>query len=298
MGTQRFHFRAGFAVADITPDLAIRPCVLDGHAASGVRDPLEVGALVLGVADEDPVALICADRFQFGTGVLDRVGGASLLPDGRVLVLCSGVPTTPECGPDPADVGRVAREVGDAVRRAAAELVPCRLGWGTMQVSVPGGPDLRVNLLKIERAESTRTPVCAAFSLGRPAVGLGEPLVSAGWVGEVRRALPWPSLFLPGFPDVPEVCDPVALPGGVAASVRRLWDRTTTSPSGAWAWRGMDLATKALRAGRIGNRRVAFWPGEPPGTAELPEDCVSLVGAGASSGEEAVSAMREGLAQV
>lgn len=297
MGTQRCHFRAGFAVADITPDLRRQSCVLGGQPASGVRDRLEVGALVLGVADEDPVALICADRFRFHSEAFDRVRGASPLPDARVLFSCSGVPTTPECGPDLADVGRVAREVGDAVRRAAAELVPCRLGWGTVQLSVPHGPELPMHLLKIERAESTRTPICAAFSLRRPAVTVRQPVISVGWVGELRRVLPWPSLFLPGLQDGTEGWDSAAVPGVVASSLRQLWDRTTTAPSGAWAWSEWHGGTDVPRVGQIGTRRLLFWPGEPPGTGEFPLDCVSLVGAGVPMTAAMVAMMRDALAE-
>jgi len=347
----RVHFRAGFVAADITPDPAAEPEELSGYVAreqpaTGVRDRLQAGVLALGGSGEEPRVLVGLDLCMLGAESAARIADACPLPGERVLLACSHTHAAPAtypllgCGtPHPAYLRRVALAVGDAARRAIAAAVPCRLGWGRRPAALrwgnrrdPGGPvDGRLHLLKLERADSTRQPICAVWSAACHPVVLGSDnrLVSADWVGVVRRALPFPSLFLQGFcgDQNPLARGELALQAweGLAGELAALWDTTPTAPAGPLLWRrraldlprlggdaaaglpaagragaalhqwaqdvarpGQDIppSPAALAACRIGNGRVAFWPGEPhlAHSVALPPDCLAVGQAGATVG--------------
>jgi neutral ceramidase len=265
----RGHFRAGFATADITPDPASRRVELSGYVlrqppATAVRDPIEAAVLALSVDDEPPKLLVSLDLCALDEPAARRIAGACPVPDGDVLLTCTHTHSAPAvypllgCGePDPTYVRTVARQVGDAARRALAELAPCRLGWGTAVVEPPlwgnrrdpAGPrDLRVRLLKVERAESHRAPVAAVWSVACHPVVLGpeNTRVSADFVGVVRAALGLPSLMLQGFSGDQNPCargeEALGAWTRLAEVLRALWDRTPTAPSGAWGYAEAEVS--------------------------------------------------------
>ncbi len=318
----RVHFRAGFATADITPDGTVD---LSGYVAreqpsAGLRDRLSASVLAVAGHGEKPTLLVGLDLCILDADVVNRITGACPVEDDRVLLCCSHTHAAPAtypligCGtPSPAYVRQLALRVGDAARRAMAEAVPVRLGWGVRPSARPlwgnrrdpAGPvDPRVSLLKVERADSTRRPVCAVWSLAcHPVVfGSDNRLVSADWVGAVRNALPWPSLFLQGFcgdQNPLERGEGALAPWtAVATHLQEMWNVTPTAPAGPYALarRTVDLprlpgdpadrlpdqaamrqwaqtvarpgapvpATPAEAAAlRLGNGQAVFWPGEP-----------------------------------
>ena len=312
MAAPRVHFRAGFAVQDITPDLSQGPVELTGFVvreqpALAVRAPLLATALVLGGADQEPVALVALDTCIVGEAALARILAACPLPPERVLVHASHTHATPGlyrlvgCGEMSGGyVEFVAERVGRAVRQALELVGPCRVGWGRLALPAApwhnrreaGGPtDPRVQILKIERADSTRTPVCALWSVPCHPVVLGSRgrEVSSDLVGEVRRRLPWPSLFVQGFAgdQNPRALGEEGLGvwGPVAEAVAQLWSATPTAPAGWWGLERRSLMLPRGRGDPVANLPVEgrpalamrAWaaeiarPGEaiPPSAAEL-----------------------------
>lgn len=273
MPAPRLHFRAGFARVDITPDPGRQRVELSGYVArqqpaEGVRDRLEAAVLAIAGEGEEPRAVVGLDLCILGEGAAGRIAAACPLPDDRILLACShthGAPATYPligCGePDPAYERWLSLRVGDAVRRALADMVPCRLGWGRRRLAEPlwgnrrdpAGPvDPRLHLLKIERADSARTPICALWSAACHPVVLGAEnrLVSADWVGEARRALPWPSLFLQGFcgdqnPLRRGESELGAWPA-LAPQLADLWSVTPTANVGPFAWSSRVLQLPRL----------------------------------------------------
>ena len=264
MGAARVHFRAGVATVDITPDPERQRVELSGYVAreqpaDGVRDRLLGTVLVIAGSDEaEPTAIVGLDLCILSAAAVERITQAGPLPPERVLLVCSHSHSAPAtypligCGdPDPAYARSLAVRVGDAIRRAIMAMVPCRLGWGRRAVAPvlwgnrrdpAGATDPRIQLLKIERSDSARDPVCALWSLACHPVTLGPDArrVSADWVGEVRRALPWPSLFLQGFAGDQnplargeDACRAFA---DMAPTMIGLWDATLTAASGPFGW--------------------------------------------------------------
>ena len=264
MPARRVHFRAGFAEADITPDPGRRRVELSGYVArvqpaAGVRDRLKAAVLAIAAAGEEPRALVGLDLCILGAAAATRIASACPLPADRIVLACSHTHAAPAtypligCGdPDPVYERWLSLRVGDAMRRAVAGMVSCRLGWGRRRLSEPrwgnrrdpgGATDPRLHLLKIERSESARTPICAVWSAACHPVVLGAEnrLVSADWVGQVRQALPWPSLFLQGFcGDQNPLCRGMSELGawsGLAGEVADLWSVTPTASAGPCGWR-------------------------------------------------------------
>lgn len=273
MPSPRTHFRAGFATADLTPDPGIQRVELSGYVvreqpAQGVRDRVQAAVLAIAAAGEAPTAIVGLDWCILGQQAVARIVAACPLPNDHVLLACSHTHAAPAtypllgCGdPDPAYERWAAVRIGDAVRRAVAEMVPCRLGWGRRPVAdapwgnrrAPGGAsDPRVHLLKVERAESARRPVCAVWSVACHPVVLGPDnrLVSADWVGHVRQALPWPSLFLQGFcgDQNPRRQGESAMEGwpDLAREVSALWNVTPTAHAGAFGWQRREVLLPRL----------------------------------------------------
>ncbi len=292
MATARVHFRAGFATVDITPDPAEGRVELSGYVAreqpaTGVRDRLRAGVLALGGEGCDPWLLVGLDLCILDAAAAGRLAAACPLPEERVVLCCSHTHAAPAtypligCGaPDPAYVRRAALAVGDAARRALADAVPCRVGWGRRALPSgalwgnrrdPAGPvDPRVHLMKIERSDSTRRPVCAVWSVACHPVVLGADnrAVSADWVGEVARALPFPSLFLQGF------CgdqDPLRRGeaelgpwAALAAELGALWNVTPTAAAGPLGW-----ARREVRLPRLPGDAVPPRPADPRAAAAM-----------------------------
>lgn len=264
MGAARVHFRAGVATVDITPDPERQRVELSGYVAReqpalGVRDRVQATVLAIAGSDEsEPTAIVGLDLCGLSAAASLRIAQASPLPAERVLLVCSHSHSSPAtypligCGdPDPAYERLLAVRVGDAIRRAITAMVPSRLGWGRRAVTSPlwgnrrdpaGATDPRIQLLKIERSDSTREPVCALWSLACHPVTFGADArrVSADWVGEVRGALPWPSLFLQGFAgdQNPLACGEEACRAftGLAPTLTALWDATLTAAAGPFGW--------------------------------------------------------------
>ena len=320
MPAPRVHFRAGFATVDLTPDPGTSAVELSGYAgrrqpATGVRDRIRGAVLALGGAAEPPWLLVALDLCALGPTEVAGITAACPGDPGRMLLCCSHTHSAPAthalagCRPDPAYVRHVGLRVADAARRAIAEAVPCRLGWGRAAVAPlwanrreSGGPlDPRVHLLKVERADSTRAPLGALWSLAcHPAVLQAEHrLISADWVGAITANLPYPSAFLQGFcgDQNPRVRGEAALASwaGLAPEIGQLWDVTPTAPAGPLRWCRRALALPRLAgpdqpaevaAARIGNGRITFWPGDPhlAHALGLPGDCLGVGHTGATVG--------------
>ena len=307
MPAARVHFRAGFATVDITSDPARQRVELSGYAArtqpaEGVRDRLQAAVLAIAAEGEAPTALVGADLCILGAEAVERVCSACPLPDERILLACSHSHAAPStypligCGdPDPGYERWLALRVGDAVRRAVADMVPCRLGWGRADTAVglwgnrrdPAGPtDPRLHLLKIERTGGSRTPVCAVWSVACHPVVLGADnrQVSADWVGVVRLGLPWPSLFLQGFCGDQNPLrrgeGELGAWAGLAAAVTNLWSTTPTATTGAFGWRRRALEVPRLpgdvTGGLPAGEAMARWAAEVarPGQAVPPTPAV------------------------
>lgn len=298
MPTTRVHFRAGFAALDLTPDPPAQAVDLSGYVdrvqpALGVRDRLRTAVLAVGAAGEEPLALVGLDLCILGPRAVAALRAACPLPPDRLLLCCSHTHAAPAtypligCGtPDPAYEAWLGARVGVALRRALAEMVPCRLGWGRRTLEAApwsnrrdpaGATDPRLHLLKVERADSARTPICGLWSAACHPVVLGADnrLVSADWVGEVARALPWPSLFLQGFCGDQNPrrrgAEALAAWGPLAGVLGALWDGTPTANAGAWGWRHGVLALPRLPGdaepaasgtASPGERALARWAGE------------------------------------
>ncbi len=311
------HFRAGFAQMDITPEpgrvtLGAGP---SARAAQGVRDRLSAAALALGGAGgEAGVTVVALDSAGVDAAAHARIHAACAGPGDRVILCCShgqGAPFLAEGPTVDADyLGQVAARASAAARQARSAMVPARLGWGRRALDTPpwggrspGGPaDGRLHLLRIERAQSGREPICALWSLAcRPsALGPGNGQVSADLVGAVRGGLPWPSLFLQGFAADQEPRDvgegALAAWDAVAEVLAALWRSTPTAPAGALALAdgtcplpgaGGGPRAAEIVALRLHNGRAAFWPGGPPahlGRA-LPADCLPVGYAGVVPGD-------------
>lgn len=285
MGVARDHFRAGVATVDITPDPERQLVELSGYVdreqpAVGVRDRLQATVLAVGgAAGGEPVAIVGLDLCILGADTCARIAEASPLTDERVLLVCSHTHSAPAtypligCGePDPAYARRLAVLVGDAIRRAVMAMVPVRVGWGRRVLAPPlwgnrrdpvGPVDPQVRLLKIERADSAREPVCALWSLACHPVTLGPDnrRVSADWVGALRAALPWPSLFLQGFcgdqnplARGEEACRAFA---DLAPQLTALWEATLTAASGPLGWARQALAVPRLPGDAYAQRPAA-----------------------------------------
>lgn len=161
------HLYAGFAARCLLPDLAVEPLELSGYAAriqpaTGVRDPLQVGALALATEAAKPHLLIALD-------------------------LCA------------AAAAAAALDALAPCRLGWGRAVLTDPPWGNRR-DPAGVVDLRLHGLKIERADRLRTPVCLLWSAACHAVVLeaSERRISADWVGVVRARLPYPPLFVPG----------------------------------------------------------------------------------------------------
>jgi neutral ceramidase len=349
----RGSFRAGFAVADITPDPGAQRVELSGYVARqqpalGVRDRLQVAALALAVGEEAPLLLVALDLCILDGPTAALLAAACPLSPQRVWLACSHTHAAPAtypllgCGePDPGYAALVAKRVGGAARSALATMEPCRLGWGRTALAPPlwgnrrdpAGPwDGRIHLLKIERAESDRAPVVAVWSLACHPVVLGPEnrMVSADFVGVVREALSFPSFFLQGCCGDQNPRDRGESALGVwrqaAEALQTLWQGTPTASRGPWAvasapvalprlpgdgipplptpdpavaaamrlWQGRvatpGAAVPPSRAEvtvlRLGNGRVALWPGEPFVSLQgaLPSDTLAVGHVGPSVG--------------
>jgi hypothetical protein len=310
------HFRAGFAQTDITPEPGrVTPGRgPDARPAQGVRDRLSAAALALGGAGgQAALTVIALDSAGGDAAARARIHAACAGPGDQVVLCCSqgqGAPFLAD-GPaaDPEYLGQVAALAGAAARQARAAMVPARLGWGRRELDTPpwgggaaGGPaDGRLHLLRIERAQSGREPICALWSLAcRPsAPGSGNGQVSADLVGAVRGRLPWPSLFLQGVAGDQAARDTgdgaLSAWEGVAELLVALWRSTPTAPAGALALAAGTCPLPGAGGGpreaeivvlRLHNGRAAFWPGGPPahlGRA-LPADCLPVSYAGAVRG--------------
>ena len=252
--------RAGFAVADITPDVG---CVLGGFAArpapsNGVDTPIE--CRVLCVHDGEAPAIVASfdllglmrpsvewwlKRIERGIGV----------PAGRVVLACSHTHSGPMSCPlrsigtaDEAYVSRVEAGLMDAAKRAIADLRDAKPRWGEAPVTLginrrvrdgkttkfgvnPDGPtDHLVRVLVLERSDR---PIAVMLHACHPYVlGANSLLISADFCGyavSAMRERGYEAMYLNGCA---ANIAPLAGSQGVGAAVRegrRLADAVMTA---------------------------------------------------------------------
>src|SRR5262245_7379302 len=131
--------RAGAAASNVTPwlDVSINGGMQD-QRATAVHDELHARALLL-EGGGDRIALVIVDSCMLPRGVVDdakrQIREALGLPSERILIAAthshSTGAATPvfQSDPDPAYPSFLARRISDAVRRAAGNLQPARIGW-------------------------------------------------------------------------------------------------------------------------------------------------------------------------
>ncbi|HEX2514996.1 MAG TPA: hypothetical protein VH257_09855, partial [Chloroflexota bacterium] len=214
--------RAGYAAVEITPPVGVD---LTGFIAregpcTGTRDPLWARALVFESAPQERgspggqgslgerVALVTCDLIGLGRHLVGRVrrriaASSGIAPQG-LLFNCSHTHAGPETGvlttigmPHPAYLASLERGLGDAVERAASDLVPVRLHLGSTRVPEGlalnrvyrrvGQPERYDRELVVLRVEPLATVV--AFACHAVALGSGERNASADFVAPLRREL-------------------------------------------------------------------------------------------------------------
>ncbi len=206
--------RAGVARVDITPPPGID---LTGFIArdgpcSGVHDPLLVTAFVAEQADQR-VALVSCDLIGLGAALVRRVrarvAAETGLPPDAQLYACTHTHAGPETGviptlgiPDPSYLSRLEEALVTAVRSAAEQVQPVRLGWArgvcnaaahNRVLARAGQDDTRIDPeVLVGRIETVRgVPVAALvhYTCHPVAAGAENRLASADWCGVVRQVL-------------------------------------------------------------------------------------------------------------
>jgi neutral ceramidase len=137
-------FRAGAATSNITPWLGVS--ISGGFQdvkARHVHDELHARCLVLDDG-ETRLAFAIVDVALLGRELIDeakaRIREHTGIPPTHVLIAAThthSAPTTiplAQCEPDPAYQKFLVQRVADGVRRAANQLAPARIGWGTVDV--------------------------------------------------------------------------------------------------------------------------------------------------------------------
>ena len=134
-------FRAGAATSNITPPLGIS---LNGgmqdRAAEHIHDELHARTLVLDDG-QTKLAIVVCDSCMIPQAVLNTAKhlahGHTGIPMDQMLVSATHTHTTPTAGsvfqsePDPRYLEFLATRIADGIRRAAHNLAPAKIGWGT-----------------------------------------------------------------------------------------------------------------------------------------------------------------------
>ncbi|MFA6545746.1 MAG: neutral/alkaline non-lysosomal ceramidase N-terminal domain-containing protein [Limisphaerales bacterium] len=137
-------FRAGAATSVITPWLGVS--ISGGFQdmkARHVHDELHARCLVLDDG-QTRLAFVMVDVALLGQGLIDEAKALirehTGIPPTHVLIAAThthSAPTTiplAQCEPDPAYQQFLVQRVADGVRRAANQLAPARIGWGSVDV--------------------------------------------------------------------------------------------------------------------------------------------------------------------
>lgn len=136
--------RAGAAASNITPPLGVSICgYFNDRRAEHVHDELQARCLVLDDGRRRLAIVIC-DSCMIPRAVTDaarqRIERDTGIPAGHVLVAATHTHSAPTCAgvfqsePDADYQAFLIRRISDGVRRAANQLAPARLGWGSGRV--------------------------------------------------------------------------------------------------------------------------------------------------------------------
>ena len=135
--------RAGAATSNITPRLGVS---LNGgmsdRTAQYIHDELHARSLVLDDG-ENKLAIVVCDSCMLPRSILDEAkhlahGHTGIAPD-QMLVSATHTHTAPtvtgvfQSDPDPAYARFLAVRIADGIRRAAHNLAPAKVGWGSGQ---------------------------------------------------------------------------------------------------------------------------------------------------------------------
>lgn len=133
-------FRAGAATSNITPPLGISiNGGMSDRTATHVHDELHARALVL---DDGAtrLAIVVCDSCMIPRTVLDKAKhlahSHTAIPLDRMTISATHAHSAPTAGsvfqsdPDPAYLEFLAQRISDAIRRAANNLQPAKVGWG------------------------------------------------------------------------------------------------------------------------------------------------------------------------
>ncbi len=134
-------FRAGAATSNITPPLGVS---LNGgmsdRAATHIHDDLHARALVLDDG-QTKLAIVVCDSCMLPRTVLDaakqQAHAYTGIPLDRMLISATHAHSAPTAGPtfqsepDAEYLEFLSRRISDGIRRAAHNLAPAQVGWGT-----------------------------------------------------------------------------------------------------------------------------------------------------------------------
>ena len=207
--------RAGYASVDITPPVGtdLTGFIAREGPCEGTLDPLEARALVLEDGDGNRAALVTCDLIGLGRHLVARVRSraalASGVPEAAQLFNCSHTHSGPETGvlttiglPNPEYLASLEERLADVVTRAARDLAPVRLRIASVDVPEglavnrvyrkhgrPEAYDRRLTVVRIETAGGTPFASLVSFACHAVALGHGERLASADYVGALRGTL-------------------------------------------------------------------------------------------------------------
>ena len=134
-------FRAGAATSNITPPLGVN---INGGMANGtalhVHDELHARCLVLDNG-QNKLAIVVCDSCMIPQAILDKAKhlahGFCGIPLAQMLISATHSHSTPavagvfQSDPEPEYAEFLAVRISDGIRRAANNLAPARIGWGT-----------------------------------------------------------------------------------------------------------------------------------------------------------------------
>ena len=316
--------RAGYAAVEITPPVGTELTGFIGREGpcEGTLDPLEARALVVEDDAGNRAALVTCDLIGLGRHMVARVRSraalASGVPEAAQLFNCSHTHAGPETGvlttiglPDPDYLRWLEERLAEVVARAERDLTPVRLRVASDDVpdglvvnrvyrkhGRPEAYDRRMTVVRLETSGGAPFACLVSFACHAVALGHGERLASADYVGALRGTLEaqgtGPVLYVNGCGgDVnPASMDSrgrtasEALGRGLAAEALPLWEgaasvedsgaaagstsvASVTSVASAQEWvtlpyqplRSIEEAGEILKAGRT---RMAEHPAGSP----------------------------------
>ncbi|HET7771066.1 MAG TPA: hypothetical protein VFN74_19995 [Chloroflexota bacterium] len=302
--------RAGYASVEITPPVGtdLTGFIAREGPCEGALDPLEARALVVEDDAGNRAALVTCDLIGLGRHMVARVRSRAALgagvPEAAQLFNCSHTHAGPETGvlttiglPNPDYLMSLEERLADVVIRAARDLAPVRVRLASGDVpdglvinrvyrkhGRPEAYDRRLTVVRLETPGGAPFATVVSFACHAVALGAGEQLASADYVGALRGTLEaqgtGPVLYVNGCGgDVnPASMDSrgrsasEALGRGLAAAAQPLWASAApvNEPSGVAAaqeWvalpygplRSIEEAAALLKSGR--EKLAAHEPG-------------------------------------